>query len=64
LAYAAIVWQSCRFGYPPASAASGGHSGDLRAHDQWMGTCLQESSGLLDVPRLRDMWECFASWAW
>jgi aminoglycoside phosphotransferase (APT) family kinase protein len=33
-----------------------GRGGDLRDHDAWMRTCLQESEGLLDVPRLRALW--------
>jgi aminoglycoside phosphotransferase (APT) family kinase protein len=33
-----------------------GRGGDLRAHDEWMQTCFRESEGLLDVPRLREMW--------
>jgi aminoglycoside phosphotransferase (APT) family kinase protein len=34
-----------------------GRGGDLRAHDQWMQTCLERSGQLLDVPRLRRLWE-------
>ncbi|MEU6430708.1 aminoglycoside phosphotransferase family protein [Microbispora sp. NPDC046973] len=34
-----------------------GRGGDLRAHDAWMETCFARSEGLLDVPRLRRMWE-------
>lgn len=37
--------------------AGNGRGGDLRCHDAWMATCLQRSEGLLDVPRLRDMWK-------
>jgi aminoglycoside phosphotransferase (APT) family kinase protein len=33
-----------------------GRGGDLRAHDEWMETCLRHSEGLLDVPRLRRFW--------
>lgn len=33
-----------------------GRGGDLPAHDEWMATCLRESEGLLDVPRLSRMW--------
>jgi aminoglycoside phosphotransferase (APT) family kinase protein len=33
-----------------------GRGGDLRDHDPWMQTCLRESEGLLDVPRLRALW--------
>ncbi len=29
---------------------------DLRDHDDWMHTCLRESEGRLDVPRLRAIW--------
>jgi aminoglycoside phosphotransferase (APT) family kinase protein len=36
--------------------AGHGRGGDLRAHDEWMETCLRRSEGLLDVPRLRGMW--------
>ena len=31
--------------------------GDLRSHDGWMETCFEHSGQLLDVPRLRRMWE-------
>ncbi|NAZ85135.1 aminoglycoside phosphotransferase family protein [Kineococcus indalonis] len=34
-----------------------GRGGDLRRHDGWVRTCLRESGGLLDVPRLRRLWE-------
>jgi aminoglycoside phosphotransferase (APT) family kinase protein len=34
-----------------------GRGGDLQSHDTWMGTCFRHSSQLLDVPRLRRMWE-------
>jgi len=34
-----------------------GRGGDLRSHDQWMQTCLERSGRLLDVPRLRRLWE-------
>lgn len=34
-----------------------GRGGDLRAHDEWMRTCFERSGALLDVPRLRRMWE-------
>ena len=33
-----------------------GRGGDLRDHDAWMATCLRESEGMLDVPRLRALW--------
>ncbi len=33
-----------------------GRGGDLRDHDAWMRTCLRESEGMLDVPRLRALW--------
>ncbi|GKT21124.1 aminoglycoside phosphotransferase family protein, partial [Aduncisulcus paluster] len=33
-----------------------GRGGVLSAHDDWMQTCFERSHGLLDVPRLRDMW--------
>ena len=36
--------------------AGTGRGGDLRVHDAWMRTCLRESEGLLDVPRLRALW--------
>ena len=35
-----------------------GRGGDLRSHDAWMETCFARSGQLLDVPRLRRMWEC------
>ena len=31
--------------------------GDLRSHDRWMDTCFERSGQLLDVPRLRRMWD-------
>jgi aminoglycoside phosphotransferase (APT) family kinase protein len=34
-----------------------GRGGDLRSHDRWMETCFERSGQLLDVPRLRRMWE-------
>jgi aminoglycoside phosphotransferase (APT) family kinase protein len=34
-----------------------GRGGDLRAHDGWMQTCFERSGELLDVPRLRRIWE-------
>lgn len=34
-----------------------GRGGDLRSHDGWMETCFEQSEGLLDVPRLRKMWD-------
>lgn len=34
-----------------------GRGGDLRAHDAWMETCFARSGPLLDVPRLRRMWQ-------
>jgi len=34
-----------------------GRGGDLRSHDEWMETCLDRSGPLLDVPRLRRLWE-------
>ena len=34
-----------------------GRGGDLRAHDAWMETCFARSGSLLDVPRLRGMWQ-------
>ena len=33
-----------------------GRGGVLRDHDEWVQTCLRNSEGLLDVPRLRDLW--------
>ena len=33
-----------------------GRGGDLSDHDEWVETCFQRSTGLLDVPRLRRMW--------
>jgi aminoglycoside phosphotransferase (APT) family kinase protein len=34
-----------------------GRGGDLRSHDEWMETCFERSGRLLDVPRLRRLWE-------
>ena len=33
--------------------------GVLAHHDEWMATCFEESEGLLDVPRLRQVWSHF-----
>jgi aminoglycoside phosphotransferase (APT) family kinase protein len=33
-----------------------GRGGHLTDHDSWIDTCLRESEGLLDVPRLRAAW--------
>ncbi|MFE0633412.1 aminoglycoside phosphotransferase family protein [Streptomyces sp. NPDC058864] len=39
---------------------SGGNRGGVLAHhDEWMATCFEESEGLLDVPRLRQVWSHF-----
>jgi len=35
----------------------GGRGGDLRAHERWVETCFQRSSGLLDVQTLRRVWD-------
>jgi aminoglycoside phosphotransferase (APT) family kinase protein len=34
-----------------------GRGGELRSHDEWMQTCFARSEQLLDVPRLRRMWD-------
>jgi aminoglycoside phosphotransferase (APT) family kinase protein len=34
-----------------------GRGGDLRSHDAWMETCFRRSERLLDVPRLRQIWQ-------
>lgn len=34
-----------------------GRGGVLRAHDAWMQTCFQHSEGLMDVARLRRLWD-------
>ena len=34
-----------------------GRGGDLRSHDAWVETCLRRSDGLVDVPRLRRLWD-------
>ena len=39
--------------------AGHGRGGDLKDHDAWMETCLKQSEGLLDVPRLRGLWAAF-----
>lgn len=36
-----------------------GRGGDLASHDAWMQTCFARSGQLLDVPRLRRMWDIF-----
>jgi len=35
-----------------------GRGGDLRSHDAWLDTCFSHSGELLDVPRLRRLWDC------
>lgn len=37
--------------------AGSGRGGELTSQDEWMETCLARSEGLLDVPRLRRMWQ-------
>ncbi|PWU44406.1 aminoglycoside phosphotransferase [Micromonospora globispora] len=41
--------------------SGGGRGGDLQSHDAWMETCFENSEGLLDVPRLREMWAVMRS---
>ncbi|MEV4833188.1 aminoglycoside phosphotransferase family protein [Nonomuraea sp. NPDC049486] len=41
--------------------AGGGRGGDLKSHDAWMETCFRNSEGLLDVPRLRRLWDSMRS---
>jgi aminoglycoside phosphotransferase (APT) family kinase protein len=41
------------------SFAGAGRGGELRAHDDWMATCLDRSEGLLDVAALRRAWAVF-----
>ncbi|MEU4396648.1 aminoglycoside phosphotransferase family protein [Kribbella sp. NPDC023855] len=36
-----------------------GRGGVLTDHDAWMAKCFDESEGLLDVPRLRELWSHF-----
>jgi aminoglycoside phosphotransferase (APT) family kinase protein len=36
-----------------------GRGGDLTDHDEWVASCLRESAGLLDVPRLSRLWAQF-----
>lgn len=36
--------------------AGQGRGGELRAHDEWMDTCFERSTHLVDVPRLRGLW--------
>ena len=45
----AVDTRGCRF-------SGTGRGGDLREHDAWMRTCLRESEGMHDVPRLRALW--------
>src|SRR4029453_5605224 len=33
-----------------------GRGGELTSQDEWLRTCFSNSTGLLDVPRLRRMW--------
>ena len=41
--------------------SGGGRGGDLKSHDAWMETCFGQSDQLLDVPRLRRLWESLRS---
>jgi aminoglycoside phosphotransferase (APT) family kinase protein len=34
-----------------------GRGGDLQSHDAWLETCFSHSEELLDVPRLRRLWD-------
>jgi aminoglycoside phosphotransferase (APT) family kinase protein len=34
-----------------------GRGGEIGSHDRWLETCFARSHGLLDVPRLRRLWE-------
>jgi aminoglycoside phosphotransferase (APT) family kinase protein len=36
--------------------AGSGRGGELTSQDEWIDTCFLRSEGLLDVPRLRQMW--------
>lgn len=36
-----------------------GRGGDLRSSDAWVETCLRKSVRLVDVPRLRPLWQRF-----
>jgi len=38
-----------------------GRGGDLPSHDAWMETCFNHSEGLMDVPRLRELWAVLRS---
>ena len=35
-----------------------GRGGDLKSHNAWLETCFSRSEELLDVPRLRRLWDC------
>lgn len=39
------------------SFSGDGRGGDLYAHDEWMERCLQESEDMVDVARLRGIWQ-------
>lgn len=39
------------------SFSGNGRGGHLPDHDEWLERCFTESEGLLDVPRLRAMWD-------
>ncbi|WP_080046578.1 aminoglycoside phosphotransferase family protein [[Actinomadura] parvosata] len=39
--------------------SGGGRGGELADHDAWMEKCFAESADLLDVPRLRRLWDRF-----
>lgn len=40
-----------------AAFSGPGRGGDLRDHDDWMAQCFRESEGLIDVGRIRTLWE-------
>lgn len=56
---AGLVLALRRIGTAGRTFTGGGRGGHLPDHDAWVRTCLERSEGLLDVPRLRRLWEHF-----
>jgi aminoglycoside phosphotransferase (APT) family kinase protein len=44
---------------PGGSFRGTGRGGDLQSHDAWVERCFRNSEQILDVPRLRQIWEAF-----
>lgn len=54
---AEFIWGVRAIGTRGRTFRGHGRGGDLRSHDAWMQTCFTRSRQLLDVSRLRRMWQ-------